>query len=401
MRVLFLNGRLSDRGGADRWLLGVLARLARRVETVLAVGRVEPLADARRVGPVVRLKGLERSGLERRSAGVADRLRRLLAEVKPDVIHVNDVVHPAALQVVAETGRAVMTVQDHRSFCPGPGRVLPDLTPCRSPMGAETCADCLPDPAYRTRMLALTARRRAAVARMARVVVLSRYMAGELAQAGVPPERITVVPPFVDGLDADEAPGGVPTHRTASRAAMPVALHPPWHLFAGRLTRHKGADVALEAAGMLREAVPLVVAGEGPLAETARATPGVFTAGWVGRQGMAHLLDGACSLWMPARWAEPFGIVGIEALSRGVPVVAVPVGGVPEWLEDQLSGLFIPPGSPRALARAADRLADPALGRRLGRAGQERVARDFGTGRAVKQLLDIWAEVASDPHGIG
>lgn len=398
MRVLSLHSRLSDRGGADRWLLGHLARLQAEHETRLVVGQLDPRldpAERARVGAVTRVAGLELGGLGRPTPARA--LAALSAEIErfaPDVLHLNDVVDVGVLGLAAATGRAVMTVQDHRCFCPGRGKVMPDGAPCRSVMG-PVCAACNPDPDYGPRLLALTGARFEALSRMAAVTVLSRYMADELVAAGLPGERVTVIPPFVDALGAP-APSG------------PAA----YHLLAGRLAQHKGVAVALEAAQRRAGsagALPLVVAGAGPLegavrAAAAAAPEAVRFVGWADRPGMEGLLSGARSLWLPSLWAEPFGIIGLEALAAGVPVIATPVGGVAEWLVED--GLCVPPGDARALAAAADVLdAQPDRALHLGERGRLRVSEGYAPAALIDRLVRVLQTVAQrgctarrDPH---
>src|SRR4029453_16478997 len=83
--------------------------------------------------------------------------------------------------------------------------------------------------------------------------------------------------------------------------------------------------------------LPLVLAGTGPLraeleAEATRAKgPPLEVLGWVERDRLSALYQRAGALIFPSRWQEPFGIVGIEALSFGVPVVAWESGAGPEW----------------------------------------------------------------------
>jgi glycosyltransferase involved in cell wall biosynthesis len=75
----------------------------------------------------------------------------------------------------------------------------------------------------------------------------------------------------------------------------------------------------------------------------------------------------ACARALPSLWAEPFGLVGIEAFARGRPVVAYDAGGVRAWLEDGTNGFAVRLGDEAALARAMETLAnDPALRARLG-----------------------------------
>jgi glycosyltransferase involved in cell wall biosynthesis len=389
VRVLFLNSRLSDRGGADRWLLGVLARLQGRVETLLAVGyedRALPRAERSRIGPVVRIKGLDGRGLGRRDGGPVERLRRLIDQFAPHVVHANDVTDPELLEVGAASGRGVQTVQDHRFFCPGRGKVDAADRPCHDPMG-ESCLRCFEDAAYGERMLDLTRRRLAPLLRMKRITVLSRYMARELAGVGVPPDRIARIPPFVDALAVEPGP------RSGAGGGE-------FHLLASRLTLHKGVEVALAAARALRTALPLVVAGDGPLAgaveqESRNAGGRVRYAGWADRSRLAALLGRARSVWLPGLWAEPFGIAGLEAMAAGVPVISSAGGGVSDWLADGETGLLVEPGSAADLARAADRLASqPDLARRLGRNGRERAARCFRPEEIMRRLLAVYEGIA-------
>jgi glycosyltransferase involved in cell wall biosynthesis len=345
MRVLFLQGRLSERGGADRWLLSTAAALVPHVEVHVGVGRVDPqlpVAELERMGRVHSCKGLGRGGLSAKgSAGAVARLDALIAQVEPDLIHVNDVVDPVLLGRVADTGRGVAMVQDHRAFCPGPGKVMPDGSACATPMG-DVCAACLPDADYRAAMLRLTEARAKSLGRMRAVTVLSPYMAEELALLGVPGAH--VIPPFVDLVSPPERAS--PTH----------------HLFAGRLVAAKGVRTVLAAAGQVD--LPVVVAGSGPLEGEISAHAHVRFVGWQGRQGMAELLAGAKSLWMPSHWAEPFGIIGLEAMAAGVPVLATDVGGVSSWHP----GPFVPVGDAPALAAAARAVvAPPPLPPRFGR----------------------------------
>lgn len=380
MRVLHLNERLSARGGADRHLLAVLRRLQGRVQTLLAVGHDDgslPGCERAGLGPWRVVKGLMRGGLAPRGGEAARRrLAELIADWQPDLIHVHNLMDPELLALAATNGPALMTVQDHRAFCPGLGKLTPGDQPCTSPMGAA-CLACFQDPDYGRRLLDLTQRRRDALACFCRLLVLSPYMAAELATVGLDRERITVLPPLVDGLTL--------------RAARGPAQH---HLLAGRLVERKGVRVALAAVDLLRVPLPLVVAGDGSLADevaaAAAASGGrVVFVGWQDRAGLEDLLDQAASLWLPSLWAEPFGISGLEALARAVPVAAAAVGGVGDWLEHGVCGLLVPPGDPMALAAAADRLVGPE-GAALGAAGAAAVAANYAAPELMSRLLGVY-----------
>ena len=95
---------------------------------------------------------------------------------------------------------------------------------------------------------------------------------------------------------------------------------------------------------------------------------------------------------VPSLWPEPFGLVGIEALAAGRPVVASATGGIEDWLDDGVSGVCVKPGDARELARALDALlADPDRRRAMGEAGKLAVQSRFSPESHVLALLDAYA----------
>jgi glycosyltransferase involved in cell wall biosynthesis len=113
--------------------------------------------------------------------------------------------------------------------------------------------------------------------------------------------------------------------------------------------------------------------------------------GWLGPSDLARELAEASVVVMPSVWPEPFGLVGIEALSAGRPVVASGTGGVGDWLEDGVSGLCVKPGDPHALAKALDSLlADPRRQAEMGAAGKRVVARRFSRERHAAAMLEAY-----------
>ncbi len=366
MRVLYLADRLSVRGGADRHLLQVMGWAAAAGHAVtVAVGRVErgvtPPSGAR----TVTVRGLGAAVPSRSRLG---RLPDLLAAA--DLVHVQNVMNPVALEAAVATGRAVVTVQDHRLFCPGPGRTLPDGSRCRERMSETACSRCLPDPAYRARTLALVRRRLAAVRRARAVVVLSRYMADELAAAGLPGAE--VIPPWVEAGAPRRAPGTT-------------------FLLGGRLVRHKAPLDAVRAWERAGRPLPLEVAGEGPLeADLSGAT----RLGWLETERLRWALRRARALLFPAFWQEPFGILGVEALAEGTPVIVADAGGTREWSE--AGCLRVPAGDVAAMAAAIRRLVGrPGLALELGEAGRRWVAERLARGRLAPRLRALYRRVMS------
>ncbi len=214
MRLLYLTDRLSDRGGADHHLSRVIGSTVDEGHQVtVAFGRDEGGTPRRPRVRYRRIRGL--SSMVESGARLGG-LRRLLTAA--DVVHVQNLMNPTALAMAVERGRTVVTVQDHRVFCPGSGKTLTDGSPCAAVMGDPVCRECLPDDGYRRSTLELTRRRLEALAG-AEVVVLSRYMAEQLEMVGVTGARI--IPPWVE----------TGAQRSASGSAF---------VLGGRLVAHKG-----------------------------------------------------------------------------------------------------------------------------------------------------------------
>jgi glycosyltransferase involved in cell wall biosynthesis len=241
-------------------------------------------------------------------------LAPLVRALRPDVVHVHAVLNPAVLDWVADRP-SLMTVQDHRYFCPTRGKWTAEGNVCREPMGRDLCAGCFDDAAYFDRIFGITAERLSALSRL-RLVVLSAYMRDELVAAGLRADRIRVIPPLVLPLDATALPDG-----------------PACVLFAGRLAESKGVRDAVAAWRQADVGLPLVFAGTGPLRPWLEEQ-GLPVLGWLDRPRLASAYKRARAVLMPPRWQEPFGIVGLEALGLGVPVVAWDSGGIREWHPD-------------------------------------------------------------------
>jgi glycosyltransferase involved in cell wall biosynthesis len=183
---------------------------------------------------------------------------------------------------------------------------------------------------------------------------------------------------------------------------LPQGTRPSLILYLGRLHADKGIFDLLDAVSQLRSAVPevrLVCAGDGERAAVARyagqlgIAGAVKFTGWVGPSGKRALLESAAVFALPAYDAGmPVGL--LEAMAAGVPVVASPVGGIPEVVVDGSSGFLAAPGDVATLQRLLRKLLlDRELGARIGAAGRETVRARFAAERALPRLEQIYAEI--------
>lgn len=196
----------------------------------------------------------------------------------------------------------------------------------------------------------------------------------------------------------------------------PVVMTPPQEgarpnliLFLGKLHADKGIFDLLDAVSQLRSAVPdvrLVCAGEGERIAVARyaerlgIADAVKFTGWVGPSGKRALLESAAVYALPS-YGEGMPMSLLEAMAAGVPVVAAPVGGIPEVVVDGTSGFLAAPGDIATLQRLLRKLLlERSLGARIGAAGRETVRARFAAERALPALEELYAGIGLAQAGI-
>jgi glycosyltransferase involved in cell wall biosynthesis len=119
---------------------------------------------------------------------------------------------------------------------------------------------------------------------------------------------------------------------------------------------------------------------------------------WLGYIPWRKLMDcyRRAALFVMPSYYETFGISCLEAMAFGLPVVATRAGGLPEVVEDGVTGLLVPPGDSAALADAICRLlADADLRQRLGETGRERVVANFTAERVVQETMAVYERARS------
>ncbi|HEV8050737.1 MAG TPA: glycosyltransferase family 4 protein [Thermoplasmata archaeon] len=236
------------------------------------------------------------------------------------------------------------------------------------------------------------------VASARRVIVQTREEERLLRVPGFPLPKVAIVPPGYTPLP-DPPAGDRPFARS-------IGVEGPFLLFVGRLASNKGLLELAEAFATLAKHDPsatLVVAGEDggmrPALERRVAELGlgsrVRLTGFVADDRMLAAAFRDARLFVLPSEYEAFGLVLLEALAQGTPVVASRVGGIPEFLEDGKAGRLVPPKDPEALAEALQALwDDPTARERFGAYGRETVVPRYGWDRVVDELERIFRDVS-------
>lgn len=179
----------------------------------------------------------------------------------------------------------------------------------------------------------------------------------------------------------------------ARRAARPTLL------FLGHLLPEKGVFDLLEAFAQVTRQFPdlrLVLGGIGRIealrerAAQLGVSDRIELPGWLGPEEKSAALA-ASTLFLLPSYIEGMPMALLEAMSWGLPVIATPVGGIPQVVTNEVNGLLVQPGDVAALASATTRLlADPALSGRLGNAARTTIERGFSLDDALARLSNIY-----------
>jgi len=404
VRILHVNKFLYRRGGAESYMLDLAALQAGAGHHVeffaMAHAANEPArfaawfpAQLELEPPPPSVAGKVRgAGRVLWSTSARRGIERVVEDFAPDVVHLHNIYHqlsPSVLEPLRRLGiPAVMTLHDYKLACPT-YQFLDHGAPC------QACIDGGFRQAVRRRCKggslpasALCAteswlhRRTGAYDPVGRFVCPSRYLADRMARAGVYPDRLRWVRHFVDctNLVPKTEPGGDV-------------------VFAGRLSPEKGVDTLIAAAGRLGPSAVLRIAGEGPDGDRLRRladdlAPGrvVFHGRLSGADTVA-LLRSAAVVAVPSRWYENQPMVVLEAMALGVPVVASDIGGLPELVEDGVTGTLVRPDDDDALAAAlAALLAAPDQGLAMGRAARAEVASGHSPQIHLERLDEVYRE---------
>jgi len=196
-------------------------------------------------------------------------------------------------------------------------------------------------------------------------------------------------------------PNFLPPSQFSAQVASQPGLEPylsqlpegDFMLFVGDLRPMKGIDVLLAAYAALDNAPPLVLIGKvWPDSPTEFPPNCIALHNWPNAAVLEAWRRSIIAL-VPSIWSEPFGIVVIEAMAGGNPVIASNIGGIPEIVTDEETGLLVPPADPVALLEAMKRLlGDVELRQRMGCAARHRAA-DYTAGAVVPRIEAMYSSL--------
>jgi glycosyltransferase involved in cell wall biosynthesis len=234
-------------------------------------------------------------------------------------------------------------------------------------------------------------------------VAMSRQIQDEMRAAGIPGERIHLLP---HGVDVERFRPADPAEKEALRARLGLPRHAVLAVYSGRLLRGKGLEDLVEAMaspllpGSLH--VVLLGSGEGLLDVEPQLRRRVSERGLAARVRFAGRVDDvpdylrACDLFVFPSLFEALGIALVEAAACGLPAVASRTGGIVDVVDDGRSGLLVPPGGVEPLAAAMAALAgDPARRAAMGREARAVAVSRFDERDVLERYRALFGELSS------
>lgn len=316
-------------------------------------------------------------------------IAELLAEFRPDVVHVHNsfpLISPSLHWAAHRAGvPVVQTLHNFRLICPQAlllreGRVCEECVG-RVPWRAVVHR-CYRQSAAQSTTIAVMLQTHRALGtwknKVTRYIALNDFCKAKFVQGGLPAERISIKPNFVD----------LPVPATQDRRDF---------LFVGRLSPEKGIDVLVDAEPFLPIEVRVWVAGTGPAAALLNGRPRFGLLGPLVPAQVYERMANAIALVLPSICYENFPRTLVEAFANSLPVIASRLGALESLVKDGHTGLLFTPGSAIDLAaKLSWAAAHPSEMRRMGQAAR-RIYEERLTGEAnYEQLLAIYRQARGE-----
>lgn len=310
---------------------------------------------------------------------------RTCAKRKLDILHVHSTISSTACPVPL-----IRTLHTHQPYCPNGGRFLKRLgQPCNRSYNAIGCAcNHLVNHCGSIRPMPMIAGFRATRNEMRTLhtvptITVSHFLKEQMVRSGYAEDNIHVL-----HLPAPDVKVTAPPPRGGI----------PHFVFLGRLTPQKGVDWLLRATKEVTVPIHVDIAGEGYderklrcLAAQLGLEDRVTFHGWVSGDKMNSLITQARALVFPSIWHEPAGFVSLDASVNGRAVIASQVGGIPEYVSQDINGVLVEPNNVANLMWAMECLAsDWPLANRLGEAGRQIASASFSLKSHVEALMKLY-----------
>lgn len=324
------------------------------------------------------------------------RVTALLRRLAPDVIHLHNIHSRGTIRACLDSAATVMTAHNYSAICPAQDF----FKEARQTICTRTCGPaCFPITVAshcmsRRPLAAIRSYRRVRwmvhnADRFDAIIAPTPYVSNRYITAGFPKDRVVTLPYFCP-VSPLKAVRPLPRRRLIT--------------FMGRIRPYKGyLDFIRLLAALPTDVTGLLVGDHSKstsyaintLAESLQCHTRLILRPWADRSDIRNTFRETSVFVFPSVWPETLGIVGLESLACGVPVVAYDVGGISHWLQHEHTGLLVTPKDVTALAHATRHLLGNAdLNVALGSNGLTLIAQHYGTDDHLTRLQCIYERAA-------
>jgi glycosyltransferase involved in cell wall biosynthesis len=386
MRILAIHNRYKIRGGEEECLAAEVDLLQQHGhEVTLYEDSNDRLAELGTIAKATKAIW---------SQEAYQAVRQILRSQSYQVVHVHNflsLISPSVYYAARDAGvPVVQTLHNYRLLCPNAlffrdGHVCEDCLGKFLPLPSVIHSCYRQDRAATAMVGTMLAIHRAIGTwdqMVDKYIALTEFTRAKFIAGGLPADRITVKPNFVN---PDPGIG----HGNGG-----------YMLYVGRLSVEKGIDVLLSAWEQLGDRIPLKIVGDGPLA------PAVIAASqtnqqieWLGRLPMSQVYDlmgEAIGLIISSKWYETFGRVAVEAFAKGTPVIAANLGAIAEIVDGDRTGLHFQASDPSDLAAKVELLlSDESKLRQMRHDARAEYVQKYTAERNYQNLLAIYNSLQS------
>lgn len=312
-----------------------------------------------------------------------------------DLLHLHD---PKQLRALTGVCPAVFTLHNHSTYCPSGTKYLSaQHRSCERTMSSwgctwgrlvDGCGSRRPERILRDLQSSLEDLE---ILRSHPIptIAISHYARRQLIQQGLSPKQVTTIHHGIEPLTTGSSPLTSEIHQGRRL------------LFVGRIVPQKGLDLLLRALAQTPPILQLDVAGEGwfqpqlkELAQQLGLEQRITWHGWCSRETLNQLYEQCFAVVFPSVWPEPAGLITLETYARQRPVIATEVGGIPEYILPDQTGVLVPPNQPATLAEAITQLAsDYSRAADLAARGHDYFRERFTIEHHIKALSQFYDQV--------
>jgi len=325
-------------------------------------------------------------------------VKEIIEKEEPDLVLTHQVLNPYLVDLLTEMKPSLRFVHGFKLICPDGRKLLKAKRRiCPFPLSYHCqwrahVYRCMPRNPFvglakihRSRKMTYLHRSRS------RMIVASRFMESILLYNGFEKERIAYVPLF--------------TYLPEHEVSVPSSDE-PIILGVGRMVAEKGIDYLVRAFAKIARRAKLFIVGDGPALESLKSlvqaldiSEKVSFPGWLPYERLGEFYRKCTLVVIPSIAPESFGMVGIEAMAYGKPVIAFDVGGISEWLKDGETGFLLPPRDEAGLREKINTLIEhPQLAEQMGGKARKAVMEKFSPKRHVERLISVFEEEVEAFH---